>query len=57
MSFGNVQNSTFMVNAPDSSTNVDRTCVENVVVTARANATGMVTSFATPIDDLGHVTC
>jgi hypothetical protein len=57
VSFANVQNYTFMVNAPDSTVNFDGSCTQNVVVSARADATGMATSFATPADNLGHLTC
>lgn len=57
VSFANVQNYTFMVNAPDSTVNFDGSCTENVVVSARADSPGMATSFATPVDNLGHHIC
>lgn len=57
VSYGNVLNYTFMVNAPNGSTNYDGSCDEIDTVTATADYAGLHTSFATPRDNLGHFTC
>ena len=57
VSHGGAQNYTFMVNAPDGSTNYDGSCDQIVTVTASADYAGLHTSFSTPRDDLGHFRC